>query len=105
MKLDSFSIYRFNSPPIKQVTLTIPKGSIFRSVNLTPEGIVAWYEVPELEVEGTEKETFYIPKTKESLPDAEFVTILDTVVVMDNREQALIMFPIYRKKNLLTIAS
>lgn len=98
MKIDKYPLKLFSdSNNDMEVSLLLLQGSKFLKVTALPDGIFAWYMIPELEVPMDQKETFYFHRSSNSVPNnAEFIDIIDVIVQSPKGEQGVVVFPIFR---------
>lgn len=94
MKLQSYKIipYELNQP---KHTISIPIGATLLKLKPMHDGIYGWFEVSDLAVD-TKIRSFLVLRTGDDIPsNGTFTDILDISKIMDDGQEALIVFPIY----------
>lgn len=101
MRLKSFKIKDFQDDKTT-VVVDVPMLSVYRDMKILHDGIYAFFEVPELTSTNTERYTYKLISSNESIPEnSKFICILDAIVELDLKEnettprQAVHLVPIY----------
>jgi len=101
MKIKSFKVKDF-SEDTNKCPVDVPTGSIYRDMKIFHDGIYAFFEVPELTLNSTQRHTYVFITKDESVPEnSTFITILDAIVEIPAKEgeppqQAIQIIPIYK---------
>lgn len=94
-------------PSDKVITISVSEGSLLRKVGILPDGIYAWYEIPEMQMVGANRvDKYVILGQSMSIPaNAEYIDILEHYILMPLKEgetehqRGLLIYPIYKFKN------
>lgn len=105
MKLKKFILKSFQDPNLKDAAVEAPMGSVFRKAMIFHDGIYAYYEVPDLAIEGgsTMVDKFKLLGPNDSIPnDGVFVDVLDMIIELPLNQgekipqQGIQTIPIYK---------
>lgn len=104
MKIKSFKVKSFENDN-KIVSIDVPMLSRYKDMKVFHDGIYAFFEVPDLSIEGgnTERYTYKLVGVNESIPEnSEFVCLLDAIIELPLEagetipRQAIQIMPIYK---------
>ncbi len=108
MKIEAFLIKNFTEAGNEVITLDVPTGSILRKIVLLHDGIYGYFEIPELQMNSTERIRYKLLTVNNPIvPEgAEFVDIVDVVIELEMKKgetvvarQAVQVIPIYKLLN------
>ena len=104
MKIKSFKIKDFQNTETESV-IDVPTGSIYRDMKLFHDGIYAFFEVPEMLMNSTERHKYKLVTGNSSIPsDSIFIALLDVIVEVppekegEQPKQGIQIIPIYEIK-------
>lgn len=94
MKIEKFVVLDFSKEPKEEFRVEVPTGSKFLKLTVFPDGIYAWFEVPEMVVGSFEYPTFIVINQNTSIPSD--TVYIDSPVMFT--EEGAIIFHFYLKK-------
>lgn len=81
-------------------SILVPEGSNFLTLEALPDGVYAFFTVPELAVGGMDKHTFWTGNLELSVPEnAEFIKVINFFVSDDKTgQEGMIIYPMFKIK-------